>query len=290
MAVAVDTLLERIRSLVDDYGLNNTTLNGAISDTSTTSVTLTDAGDVSAGDFFTVDGETFEVLSIVGSTATVVRGAKGSTAATHSDGATVRNNLDMPPVQIVEALNLAQSTAYPQLCAVVSDTSLSIVSGQFTYSVPSGIDHVRQVWLETSTSDVYNMTRSWDMDSSSTIRLYGENAAGRLIKVVGLARFDDMAYGGDIDTDFPTGDKAATGYLVYAAAATLIEDRQIPIAKRDGFVGMTDDFQESQPYMSIRTATYYRKRAEDLLADATRNLVLPQEVLPDPARVYRVRT
>lgn len=65
------------------------TLGGAISDTTGTSVTMTAGHSVEPGDTLKIDSEQFEVTAVAANTLTVTRGINGTTAATHSTGATV---------------------------------------------------------------------------------------------------------------------------------------------------------------------------------------------------------
>lgn len=70
----------------------STTLNGAISSTSSTSITVTSAsGFPGSGNYnIQIDSEVMTVTAGQGTTTwTVTRGVNGSTAATHSNGATV---------------------------------------------------------------------------------------------------------------------------------------------------------------------------------------------------------
>lgn len=64
-------------------------LGAAIPDTTGTSVTMTAGHSVAAFDTLTIDSETLYVTAVSTNTLTVIRGWAGSTAATHSNGATV---------------------------------------------------------------------------------------------------------------------------------------------------------------------------------------------------------
>ena len=66
-----------------------TTLNGAISDAAATSITVTSATPLRANQQILVGSEKITISSISSNTLTVSRGASGTTAATHSDGASV---------------------------------------------------------------------------------------------------------------------------------------------------------------------------------------------------------
>jgi hypothetical protein len=71
------------------YSKYTTTLDGAIANTSATSVPVADASGFVAGQIIVVDSEDMSIDSISSNTLTVTRGANSTTAATHSDGATV---------------------------------------------------------------------------------------------------------------------------------------------------------------------------------------------------------
>jgi hypothetical protein len=287
MATAL-TLIERVASLLDNYGAASTTLGAAVTDATGTTFTVADSSVASAGDWGTVDGETFEITAIVDTpdAFTVRRGMQGSTAATHLINAVIRINLDITTQRIIEALNLAQSAAYPQLSSIVSDTTLEVVANQWDYETPATIDHVRQVWIETSNSGVYNQVNNWDMSTAGIIRLYQTYSTGRKIKVVGTKRFAALTYAGNIDAAFPTTDATALGYMAYEAAANLVSEQQLRVSKRDGFVGITDAFAQGAPTVSLATGERYREIAQRYLRDATRNMVLPEETLPNMARYY----
>jgi len=80
----------------EDTSALTTTLNGAIND-STTTITLTDASQFSSSgtNFIIIDSEEISYTGISGNTLTgVTRGVDGTTAASHSDGATVTFSTD----------------------------------------------------------------------------------------------------------------------------------------------------------------------------------------------------
>jgi hypothetical protein len=86
-----------------------TTLNGAITDATATSVPVATALNLTAGEWLYVGSEYMRIESISGNTLTVSRGRLGSTAATHSNGADVK----FFPVIRVEKLLDIDSTNSP---------------------------------------------------------------------------------------------------------------------------------------------------------------------------------
>ena len=84
------TSLHNCNAAFDEHStLVVTTLNGAISDADATSVTVTSATPLRANQQILVGSEKMTISSISSNTLTVSRGAGATTAATHSDGASV---------------------------------------------------------------------------------------------------------------------------------------------------------------------------------------------------------
>jgi hypothetical protein len=69
--------------------LTTTTLNGAVTSASATSINLTAATTAAVGGAIYVDHEAMTITAVSGTRISVVRGAMGTNAATHATGATV---------------------------------------------------------------------------------------------------------------------------------------------------------------------------------------------------------
>lgn len=80
---------KKIEWLEDSLSSETTTLSAAISDTTTTTIYLTDGSLVHAGHILVIGSEYFNVTARSGNVATASRGWGGTTAATHANGATV---------------------------------------------------------------------------------------------------------------------------------------------------------------------------------------------------------
>ena len=76
-----------------DQGVNLATLSGALT-SSATSFAVSDSSVFFVGNFLRIDGETMLVTAKSGNTLTVVRGADGTAAAAHADGAPVNPAFD----------------------------------------------------------------------------------------------------------------------------------------------------------------------------------------------------
>ena len=83
------------------------TTSDAIASTSTTSISVTSATDLGPAQTILIDSEQFYIASISGNTLTVERGVNGSTAATHSGGASLYR-YDYPVLVTQACLDLSK--------------------------------------------------------------------------------------------------------------------------------------------------------------------------------------
>lgn len=93
-----------------DERLTHTTLAAAIGDTTGTGITLTAAAEI--GHSYLIDSEQVYVRAGATTTPTVIRGANGTTAATHSNGATVE--VYRYPEEVVTAVRLLTARRWRQ--------------------------------------------------------------------------------------------------------------------------------------------------------------------------------
>ena len=82
--------------------------DGAVADTTTTTVTVDDGTDFAIGQTVLVDSEQMLVTAISGNTLTVTRGLNGTTAATHADDTTVSILRWPAPVERAALINTAR--------------------------------------------------------------------------------------------------------------------------------------------------------------------------------------
>ena len=122
-----------------------TTLNGAITSTSATSVPVTSASELRANQQIMVGSEKMTISSISSNTLTVSRPAGGTTAATHSDGASV---LSFP---IVDTKDKKQGTSSNKLIFSTSAGAGQLVSDSITSKDISGYDYL-EGWVKITRS------------------------------------------------------------------------------------------------------------------------------------------
>ena len=120
-----------------------TTLNGAISDATATSVTVTSASTLRAEQQILVGSEKMTISSISSNTLTVSRGAGGTTAATHSDGA----NVLMFP--IVDTEDKKQGTGANKFVIATGASAGNITTDSITSKDISKYDYL-ECWIKST--------------------------------------------------------------------------------------------------------------------------------------------
>ena len=118
-----------------------TTLNGAITDAAATSVAVTSATELRADQQIMVGSEKMTISSISSNTLTVSRGAGGTTAATHSDGASV---LLFP---VVDTEDKKQGTASNKFIIPAAAGTNQIVTESITSKDLSKYDTI-EMWVK----------------------------------------------------------------------------------------------------------------------------------------------
>lgn len=290
MATAARTVVNQVRDMLRDYGDGFTTLGAAVSDTNGTLFYVDDVGDITPGQFLQVDDEIVLVSKKYEGgnppSISVVRGQRGTTAATHSSGAMVTLSPIWSNVDILRAINQAQDSAFPALYQSVDDSTTSIATNTYEYTVPTTMHYLCQVWVETGVgTGLYNMSRMWNRMTATKILLEDANRyVGRKLRFVGYGKFDAATISGNLDTDFPDTNPNAIEFLVVKASANLLKGRQAALGRRDSFIGVTDSFQQAQPFMSTLSAKELDRHATSLL-NQIRMPRIP-EFLADPSRVY----
>ena len=289
MTTTAASLIEQVRSRLLDYGNGVITLAAAISDTSGTSVSLSSVADVAPKQFLLVDSEMLEVVATYDgnpSTVTVVRGARGSTAATHTSGVVTRIDPVFGQHEYLRFLNQALGASFPTLYSVSDSHTGTITANIYEYSIPAACNKLARVEIETSVADVFEVSRQWDYVDNAKIIIEdaGTIPTGRAIRFIGYSTFTMMTVEGSLDTDYPDTDANAIEYLVVKACSNALRARQAPIARRDSFIGVTDSFQQAQPFMSTLSAKDYEAQAKSLL----KQIRMPRlpEFCSDPGRVY----
>lgn len=145
-------LVARIRRLLEDSHETDTLASSPSS--SSTTITITTTRLYSAGTKIEIDDEVMLLTAdLSGSTATVVRGHQGTTAAAHTSGATIRINPRYGQANIKEAVNTVLGnwiTFYAPQLVWDSSTSGSFNSSRDIYPVDADAVGVSRVCYKES--------------------------------------------------------------------------------------------------------------------------------------------
>jgi hypothetical protein len=128
----------KVLALAGEFGwqdktLSDTTLSGAVSDTTTKTVSVTAATNLSPGQTILINSERMYIESISSNDLTVERGIAGSTSATHSTS-DLLYIFQYPPSVVQACLDLTRIAWTDRVGGLSEEIS---VAGA-TYSVPSG--------------------------------------------------------------------------------------------------------------------------------------------------------
>ena len=140
-SVGLTRLLSCNAAMDEQSTLVATTLDGAISSTSATSVPVASSTPLRADQQIMVDSEKMSISSISSNTLTVSRAAGGTTAATHSDGASV---LLFP---VVDTKIKKQGTASNQFIIPAAASADQIVTDSITSKDISRYDYL-EGWIK----------------------------------------------------------------------------------------------------------------------------------------------
>jgi hypothetical protein len=172
-----------------------TELGAAIADTTTTSVTVDDGTIFAVNDLIQVDDEIMLVTAISSNTLTVTRGYFSTTAATHSDGASILRPLsDIVYDYIVPRaywrLKLQTGGANTTTAAMGSRPQLIFHSGYFSFTASTPL----QVIGQRRPTSVYANTDTLDSQMESFIVERATAYAARFLYAQGGAPHLDNVY------------------------------------------------------------------------------------------------
>lgn len=137
MPITLDDLIERVRSSIDDRP-NRDSLAAAVTDTTSTDVTLTSGENVSDGSLIDINLETMRVVSKSSTTeASVNRAIRASTASTHLIGAQVLSSFRFTRSEYQRAINDALSMISEGFGKVTWDDTGSFSTSTRMVAVPA---------------------------------------------------------------------------------------------------------------------------------------------------------
>jgi hypothetical protein len=213
MATTVSSLVQSTRLRLQDWpGFD--VLTAAVANTTVATLTVADATKYFINEPIEVDTEAMIVTSnAAGTTLGVRRGAFGSTAATHLNGAEILQKPRFLSVAIIRALADGIDAAWPTVYKRITDTSLTTVASTYEYTVPAMpsdssqvIPYIWKVELKESGELDYYAVRQWEIIRQATpkVHFYIQQPAGATIRISGYGQFPRLSAGTDtLDADWP---------------------------------------------------------------------------------------
>lgn len=279
-------LIQRTRRFLRDWP-DRDTISGSLSSSGTT-VTVADATVYAANAPIEVDTETMIVRAVASpTTLTVARGAYGSTAATHASATPILVRPAWYSVEILDALNAALQASYPMIYQEVLDTSLTVGSSTYEYTVPNmpgtygsdtiPIPRISTVEIQYASTEPFSTLRSWSLRRGATpkLKLSYLESGGATVRIRGYGPFPDLTLAGSLDNQWP---KNFVQPLIEYAAAILLASGDAGRQRADS--GMQDTREAAQkPGSSLQAASAAEARFTRRLANACMSPMKPHVVV-----------
>lgn len=230
------TLVQRTRRFVRDWPDFDSLTASVASDTTT--ITVADTSIYGQRWPIEVDDETMIIRSLSTATVLVVeRGAYGSTAATHANGADVLVRPSFYRAEIVDAINQAILGTWPYFYLPITDTSLNTLDSTYEYTIPNvsssyagntiQIPAIYSVMLKYPGDLTYRESRRWFIVKGTTrlLKFRSAEPAGASIRIMGFSPFPALVNDSDpLHALFPPQGEyilpmGATAYLLMSGEA-----------------------------------------------------------------------
>lgn len=228
-ASTVSTLISRSRRFLRDWP-DEDVLTASVS-SSATSITVADATAFKDNWAIEIDTEVLVVTSTAssGTTVSVRRAARGSTAASHASGAVILKKPAFFNIEILDALNAGLEAMYPLVYKEVVDESLTTTVNTYEYTIPDmpsdtdiKIYHLSEVSLQENSDEAFYPRRDWTVKRGATPKLQFRRASantGDTLRLHGYGPFPRLTLSGSLDSQFPR--QAEEALVLYAASYLL---------------------------------------------------------------------
>lgn len=227
--VTLQTLVNTTRRYLRDWPLFERL--GASLSSSASTITVGDGTLYGNRWVLDCDLESMLITGTASTSLTVLRGIRGSSAASHASSADLLVQPNFTSVEIIDAINRGIDAAFPLFYKAVFDTSVTAVDSTYEYTIPNMPGtydgSTMQVPIMTKlevlqTGDVtYRELRRWKVssapDGSRLFKLRTAEPAGGTFRVTGFGPFSHLAAATDtMDQSWPKDSQ----YLpaLYAAA------------------------------------------------------------------------
>ena len=284
MPTVASTLVQRCRRFNDDWPELDS-LGASLTNSATTVTTTVNpaSGSYSPNWLIQVDSEAMLVRtssSLAGSI-TVLRGARGTTAATHASGATVLIKPLFLDSEYLDALNAALDYAYPALYQRVIDESLTSVAATYEYTVPNlnaaPIPYLTKVYVKETGDDVFREKRDWTVLRGATPKIvFRRDEPAGTIRLDGFGPFPSLSTtASTLSAQFPSN---AESYLEAFVSQWLLTSGEARRVRVD--TGVQDNREQAnRTGSSMAAANAIFNRADRVLARVAMQ-PMPRHVYP----------
>lgn len=267
MATTAASLVQQLRHFSRDWpDLDKATASIA---SGATSISVADTTKYAINAAIELDSEAFLVTALTSATVLAVRPAMfGTAAATHASGAGILIRPKFLAVELLEALNSAMEACYPRIYQEVLDTSLTVTSGVYEYTVPNmpgtyggdsiPIPRLHTVEIQDASTVPYTALRSWNVKRGATpkLKLTYLEAGGSVLRLHGYGPFPDLALADSLSTQWP---RNFVRPLVEMAGSVLAASGELGRVRID--VGARDDREAAnRPGSSMNAANALEAR------------------------------
>lgn len=267
MATSASTLIQRTRRFLGDWPEGDS-LTAAVSSTTVATLTIADASIYSPGWVIQIDQEAMRVkgtLPLSGTTLSVLRGAYGTTAATHSSAATILLRPAFLDQQILDALNAALDACFPLLYRPVATEYTGDTSTDYEYDVPNmatlakPIPYLSKIQYKAQGDLAFRPINDWSIirGDTPTIRFRSTLYGGGTLRFIGYGPYAHLTSAAStLDSFFPEN---AEDLLTEYAAQRLLMQGEAQRVRQD--TGARDDRESANrtgSAMSAANATFQR--------------------------------
>lgn len=270
MATPAATLIQRSRRFLGDWPESD-----APAASLTSGATTLQVGDSTLYAPYTwiqIDQEVMQVRARADAThLTIFRGARGSTAASHSTTATILNSPRFFDGDYFDAINSGIYAAYPLIYAPTIDESISTVNATYEYNIPNGADGnpmraISSLEFKEAGDTAFRSFSAWDIRRGATvpfIKLRRPLPIG-VMRVIGFGPVPGLtALTDTLNAAFPA---MGEDYLTYYAAQYLTAAGEAWRVRQD--TGPNDDREAAnRPGSSISLSNQLFNRARQRLID-----------------------
>jgi hypothetical protein len=211
VATTLGTLIQRTRRFLGDYPEFDVT-TASVATTSVTTVTVADTSIYAVNWTIQIDQEAMRVRALTNATTlTVLRGANGTTAATHSSGATILARPAFLDQQIIDAVNAGINATFPFYYKQTVDTTLTADGVTYEFTVPNmpstttPIPRLSHIELQQTGDPAYRHVDYWEIRRGATPKIkFRFPPPNGTIRVHGYGPFPNLAAVSDsLDSLFP---------------------------------------------------------------------------------------